>query len=336
MKVLPTWKLALLKFCLLYIVYYVDAMIDGLYCGHDDCYNVLGIPRTASKSEISKAYRQLARKHHPDMHKTETEKLIAVETFRQIANAYEILKDDESRADYDFMLDHPELVYSHYYRYYRRRMTPKVDVRIVVSVTLIVVSVFQYFVARQRYKTAIKYLVMTPRYRLKALEQAKASGLLNDKKKLKNKAEAKEETENVIRRVLEDNMDIRGGYAKPKLTDVLICQLFFLPLYIFKYIMWHVKWIWKFSICKENYGEEEKLYLIRKNMKLKEHIFEQFTDMQKKEFLKQELWIYDNYKKWQEKKDEETRKQMAENGRFKAFRRHMKNHGPGRITFDDS
>lgn len=66
----------------------------------------------------------------------------------------------------------------------------------------------------------------------------------------------------------------RGGYAKPKLTDVLICQLFFLPLYIFKYIMWHVKWIWKFSICKENYGEEEKLYLIRKNMKLKEHIFE--------------------------------------------------------------
>lgn len=62
-----------------------------------------------------------------------------------------------------------------------------------------------------RYKTAIKYLVMTPRYRLKALEQAKASGLLNDKKKLKNKAEAKEETENVIRRVLEDNMDIRLG-----------------------------------------------------------------------------------------------------------------------------
>lgn len=49
----------------------------------------------------------------------------------------------------------------------------------------------------------------TPKYRLKALEQAKATGLLNDKKKMKNKAEAKEETENVIRRVLEDNMDIR-------------------------------------------------------------------------------------------------------------------------------
>lgn len=47
-------------------------------------------------------------------------------------------------------------------------------------------------------------------------------------------------------------------------------------------------------------------------------------------------YIVLNNQKWQEKKDEETRKQMAENGRFKAFRRHMKNHGPGRITFDDS
>lgn len=61
-----------------------------------------------------------------------------------------------------------------------------------------------------RYDTAIKYLVTTPKYRLRALEQAKQMGLLNDKKnRTKNKAEMKEETENVIRKVLEDNMDIR-------------------------------------------------------------------------------------------------------------------------------
>lgn len=60
-----------------------------------------------------------------------------------------------------------------------------------------------------RYDTAIKYLVSTPKYRLKAMEQARNSGLLNEKKKMKNKAEAKEETENIIRKVLEENMDIR-------------------------------------------------------------------------------------------------------------------------------
>lgn len=69
---------------------------------------------------------------------------------------YEILKDEESRSDYDFMLDHPEQVYSHYYRYYRRRMTPRVDVRIVVAVALIVVSALQYFLARQRYYTHVR------------------------------------------------------------------------------------------------------------------------------------------------------------------------------------
>ena len=39
--------------------------------------------------------------------------------FQQIANAYEILKDEESRTDYDYMLDNPDEMYRHYYRYYR-------------------------------------------------------------------------------------------------------------------------------------------------------------------------------------------------------------------------
>ncbi|XP_065216374.1 dnaJ homolog subfamily C member 25 homolog [Planococcus citri] len=314
-----------------------EAMIDELYCGRENCYEILGVAREATKVEISKSYRQLAKKYHPDMHKTAEAKETAAETFRKLANAYEILKDEESRTDYDFMLDHPDQVYSHYYRYYRRRMTPRVDVRIVVAVTLTVISAVQYFLARQRYYTAISYLVETPKYRLKALEEAKALGLLSDKKnKTKSKAEIKEETENVIRKVLEDNMDIRGGYAKPKFTDILLCQLVLLPVGFFKYICWFCKWIWKYNICKEEYGEEEKLYLIRKNMKMKEDAFDQYTDVQKKEFLKQELWIYDNYKKWQDKKDEEMKKRMAENGRYKAYRRYMRQHGPGRIVFDDS
>lgn len=61
-----------------------------------------------------------------------------------------------------------------------------------------------------RYYTAITYLVETPKYRFRALEHAKGLGLLNDKKtRIKSKAEIKEETENIIRKVLEDNMDIR-------------------------------------------------------------------------------------------------------------------------------
>jgi DnaJ homolog subfamily C member 25 len=60
------------------------------------------------------------------------------------------LKDSESRADYDYMLDHPEEYYSHYYRYYQRRLAPRVDVRLVIAVTISVISVIQYFSAHQR------------------------------------------------------------------------------------------------------------------------------------------------------------------------------------------
>lgn len=48
---------------------------------------VLDVHRVSTKSEISKAYRIMARKYHPDMHKTEEEKEKAAEKFRIIANA---------------------------------------------------------------------------------------------------------------------------------------------------------------------------------------------------------------------------------------------------------
>ena len=63
---------------------------------------------------------------------------------------YEILKDDESRTDYDYMLDNPDEFYSHYYRYYRRRMAPRVDIRIVLAVTISIISGIQYFTSWTR------------------------------------------------------------------------------------------------------------------------------------------------------------------------------------------
>lgn len=60
-----------------------------------------------------------------------------------LKSAYHYLQDEETRKDYDYMLDHPEEYYSHYYHYYSRRLAPKVDVRIVILVTVCAISVFQ-------------------------------------------------------------------------------------------------------------------------------------------------------------------------------------------------
>jgi len=63
-----------------------------------DPYDVLGVERKASAQEIKKAFRQLARELHPDVNAHDPD---AEEKFKEAAEAYEILSDDERRATYD-------------------------------------------------------------------------------------------------------------------------------------------------------------------------------------------------------------------------------------------
>lgn len=63
-----------------------------------DYYEVLGIERGASADEIKKAYRRLARKHHPDVNQSNTE---AEDQFKEINEAYGVLSDPEKRGMYD-------------------------------------------------------------------------------------------------------------------------------------------------------------------------------------------------------------------------------------------
>lgn len=69
-------------------------------------------------------------------------------------------------------------------------------------------------------------------------------------------------------------MDIRGGYAKPKVTDILWVQLVLLPWSLSCWIYFYARWLWKYGIKREEYGEEEKLYVIRKHMKLSQGHFD--------------------------------------------------------------
>ena len=64
----------------------------------EDYYNLLGVSKTASDTEIKKAYRKLAIKYHPDKNQGDKK---AEEKFKQISQAYEVLSDKSKRSQYD-------------------------------------------------------------------------------------------------------------------------------------------------------------------------------------------------------------------------------------------
>ena len=62
-----------------------------------DYYEVLGLSKSASQEEIKKAYKKLAKKYHPDLNKEES----AGKKFKEVSEAYKVLSDENSRANYD-------------------------------------------------------------------------------------------------------------------------------------------------------------------------------------------------------------------------------------------
>src|SRR6185295_17752966 len=69
-----------------------------------DYYAALGVERGASADEIKKAYRRLAQKYHPDVSKEPG----AEAKFKEVAEAYQTLKDPEKRAAYDELGSRPQ------------------------------------------------------------------------------------------------------------------------------------------------------------------------------------------------------------------------------------
>ena len=77
-------------------------MPGGPRADRRDFYEILGVPSTATQDEIQRAYRKLARQHHPDVNKDPG----AEDRFKEISEAYNVLVDPQTRRRYDaFGLD---------------------------------------------------------------------------------------------------------------------------------------------------------------------------------------------------------------------------------------
>ncbi|CAD5219638.1 unnamed protein product [Bursaphelenchus okinawaensis] len=328
----------------LFVVLFLPVLVEGvglakgLYCGLETCYEVLGIEREQfDRTSLSKTYRNLARKYHPDRIKGDAQqKELAIEKFRQIATAYETLKDEETKKYYDYYLDHPEERYYNYYQYYRMK-TPKVDVRNVIGVTVVLISSIQYISAKQKYSEALSYAKEQVKFRNMALDMAKERKLIEFDKngKIKKKQSSGVDPDQILGLIIEENISISGGYKRATVRNTLLFYILISPYTLFISAIWWSKWIKKYWINKEEYDKEAKLYLIRKNLGISEDHFNGLEDHLIHDYLEKEIWKKEEFDKWKAAREEEEKEELAKSGRYRQYRRYMKKQAGQTISFLD-
>ncbi|KAE9618617.1 hypothetical protein Lal_00046998 [Lupinus albus] len=279
----PIWPRAT-AFSFLVVVLVLTTISPSLaiYCDEDDCYDLLGVTQNSNASEIKKAYYKLSLKYHPDKNPDpESRKL-----FVKVANAYEILKDEATREQYDYAIAHPEEVFYNTAQYYRAYYGHKTDTRAVLVGLLIIISTFQYLNQSTRYNQAVAMVKKTPAYknRLRALELERSGGVTNKKRNQKNVDKKAEED-------LSNEFDLQiTGTEKPSVWKVFGVRFVLLPYTLSKLLLWSGCWFWRYNMKKHSYSWEDASYLTQRSLGVPHDRWINIDQSTKEDLVLRRLW----------------------------------------------
>lgn len=125
----------------------------------------------------------------------------------------------------------------------------------------------------------------------------------------------------------------RGGYKKPSIYNTLLWTIIVLPYTVYRYVAWNFSWFIKYHVKKEDYDDDAKSYLIRRNMSLSEEQFASFSDSERLSLFKNELWDRAKFTEWKAAKEDEQKERLAASGRYKRYRRYIKNQNTLPLSF---
>lgn len=234
------------------------------FCGDDNCFDLLKVTKKATKAEIRRSYRRLSQTMHPDKRPGVES---AVAEFRSIGTAYETLIDDAKRAKYEDFLENP-LKYPEF-------LTPKYHYAPKTNGAFVFVILIGLFTGMHWLHMNYAFNSMKSRAKESVEFKRKVSKLVKQKY-APNKEAA------------EDMIDLYIG-PEPHWRNLFVVQMALVPVKAAQYVAWSVGWTFKYKLLKKEKSEEDKLYLIQKNMELNNTAWEEITEEEKKEFIEKGL-----------------------------------------------
>lgn len=255
----------------------VFSPVCALFCGSKNCYELLGVQRSATKSEIRRAYRRLSVEKHPDKRPGDE---AAAEEFRAIGDAYTALKDDGKRAKYNDFLDNPGKYWDFLMQNSKQVTPPKMNVLVVFTLLVGAFSVVNWLHMQHTYDSTLQRMRDSPEFKREVTRLVKT-------KAAKNAVEA----ESMI------NLEV-VGLEQPRWENLIVVLVARSPQRAFNYVKWCVSWFVNYRILKKDYSQEDKEYLIQKNIEMSSLEFERLTESARQTMFEEELWVPENAKEY--------------------------------------
>jgi DnaJ family protein C protein 25 len=290
----------------------MQAKVSDQYCGLKNCYDLLNVTKDAPDAEIRRAYRGLSVIWHPDKNPDYD----TTEIFRELVQAYEILSNPELREAYNEYLENPQKSEAyHYYKFYKAKYSPQADPKVVLGSFLLLFSAFQYWNRKRMYENALAYLVNNPKYMqmvIRTFEDEKAANPQNYRSKAQ------------IANELKYTVNIHGGYAPPKITELIGVQVILLPWTIAKTLWFYARWGILFGLLRKDYGPAEREYMTIKSLRLNEMKWKMQNEEARAELIELELWKKENMLAYLKDMEEEQKEKYADSAKYKKYKRYMK------------
>lgn len=291
-----------------------------LYCGENNCYNLLELDRDAEQVDIKKAFRKLALKYHPDKNPSPD----AEDIFRRISRAHEVLSDEDVRRAYDYFLDNPD-DHFHTARYYKAVYSPKIPLWIVIGGALFFLSVLQYVNESWKYSSTMNAIVHQPAFKRRVNELLTAE--MASHKKI-NKIERDLLKSRVEKQVLDSEVSLVGpGCHKPSLRSLIGVRFLLLPVSVSVFVFDCIRWYWRFSVMGEPYGEAERDYLTRRVLGMSQEVWESLDETERHGLASRNLWVQDCFEAYaaeQRELQEKEAQKRAQSGSYKRAKRFMR------------